>query len=302
MSTTANVPIVEGAAPPQPEPAKVTFLRSPVPPNPLGEGKFIRTAGCLIIGDEILNGKTHDKNSNTFAKFCFDLGIEVKRIEVVPDEEEDIIEAARRMVSLYDCVITSGGIGPTHDDITYSSLAAAFGQELVYNDECIKRMTEFSKARYDFTKQSEEQKTARLRMALFPKGGEVLFCNEDLWVPVVRLEGKLCIFPGIPRLFNEMLMGLAPYLPLPPSSERPFRHLIHTGRPESSIAPFLTELANRTKPEGIRVGSYPDFRVGVTVSLIGKDQARLRVLQEEVVKALDGTVVAEGKVGEEEKK
>lgn len=103
--------------------------------------------------------------------------------------------------------------------------------------------------------QSEEQKKARLQMALFPRSGEVLFVQENLWVPVVRMAGKVCILPGVPRLFTQLLEGLIPYLPFPPASERPFRHLIHTSRPESSIAPFLTELAKRTKEEGIRVVS-----------------------------------------------
>lgn len=84
------------------------FERSPVPKNPLGEGKYVSTAGCLIIGDEVLNGKTRDSNSNYFAKWCFDRGIEVRRIEVIPDDEDDIVEAARRMTSKYDFVITSG--------------------------------------------------------------------------------------------------------------------------------------------------------------------------------------------------
>lgn len=84
------------------------FERSPVPRNPLGEGNYVSTAGCLIIGDEVLNGKTKDSNSNYFAKWCFDRGIDVRRIEVIPDDEDDIAEAARRMTSKYDFVITSG--------------------------------------------------------------------------------------------------------------------------------------------------------------------------------------------------
>jgi molybdenum cofactor synthesis domain-containing protein len=124
------------------------FDRSPVPANPLGEGKFVSTAGCLIIGDEVLNGKTKDTNSNYFAKFCFDRGIDLKRIEVIPDDEDDIVEAARRMTSKYDFVITSGGIGPTPDDITYQSLAKAFdGEPLEYHDETLRRMQANLKAR-----------------------------------------------------------------------------------------------------------------------------------------------------------
>ncbi|KAL5514752.1 hypothetical protein ACEPAG_2068 [Sanghuangporus baumii] len=275
------------------------FEVSPIPPNPLGEGKWIKTAACLVIGDEILNGKTHDSNSNTFAKFCFENGIELKRIEVIADDEEEIIEASRRMVKNYDFVITSGGIGPTHDDISYQSLAAAFNQRLVHHDETLRRMREASKHRFDFSQQTEEQRIARERMALFPEKGEVLFVNSEIWVPVVRLEGKLCILPGIPGLFQRLLLHLTPYLPLPPPSERPFRHLIFTNEPESSIAPYLTSLQKRVKSEGVRVGSYPLFQKGVTVSLIGLDEARLRVIGEEVAKEIKGDVVAAARVGEE---
>jgi hypothetical protein len=84
------------------------FERSPVPKNPLGEGNYVSTAGCLIIGDEVLNGKTKDSNSNYFAKFCFDRGIDLKRIEVIADDVDEIVEAAQRMTSKYDFVITSG--------------------------------------------------------------------------------------------------------------------------------------------------------------------------------------------------
>ncbi|KAI0060034.1 hypothetical protein BV25DRAFT_1828469 [Artomyces pyxidatus] len=202
------------------------------------------------------------------------------------------------MVKKYDFVITSGGIGPTHDDITYGSLAKAFSQQLVHNAETLNRMVELSKHRPWIAQQSEEQKTARERMALFPERAEVLFVGKDIWVPVVRLEGKLCVFPGIPGLFQKMLDGLKPYLPLPPPSERPFRHQIFTLLPESSIAPYLTALQKRVQQEGVRVGSYPLFMKGVYVSLIGFNEERVRELGTEVANELQGKVVTEEEVKE----
>jgi len=280
-----------------------TFPLSPVPANPLGEGSYVKTAGICIIGDEILNGKTRDSNSNFAAKLLFDLGIELRRIEVIPDDEDEIVEMARTMVAKYDLVLISGGIGPTHDDITYASLAKAFDPkgELVHHDETLHRMSEMGKRRWDLSKQTEEQKTARMRMALFPvQGSEVLFVQEDLWVPVVRLQGKLCILPGIPRLFERLVEGLlSRYVSIPPSTSKPYRHLIHTKMPESSIAPFLTKLADRVKPEGIRVGSYPHFGVGVDVSLIGHDQSRLQELGKEVCEELKGEAIKQGRLGDE---
>jgi hypothetical protein len=99
---------------------KPTYPASPIPPNPSGEGNYIRRAAALIIGDEILNGKTRDSNSNFFARYCFEHGIDLKRVEVIPDNEDEIIEASRRLVQNYDFVITTGGIGPTHDGMKWS--------------------------------------------------------------------------------------------------------------------------------------------------------------------------------------
>ncbi|KAF5392696.1 hypothetical protein D9757_001004 [Collybiopsis confluens] len=252
------------------------FELSPIPSkNPLGEeGRCIRTAAALVIGDEILNGKTMDKNSNYFAKFCFERGIDLKRIEVIPDDQDEITEASRRLVDKYDFVITTGGIGPTHDDITYASLAHAFGQSLTYHSDTLRRLDEMNRYRAWVSKQTYQQREATKRMALFPDQAEVLFVCGDIWVPVVRLEGKLCIFPGIPTLFNKMLDGLSSYLPLPPASERPLRVQIFTELPESMIAPYLTSLHARLKKQkaDIQVGSYPVLGKGVFVSLIGRDR------------------------------
>ncbi|PCH37481.1 Molybdopterin binding protein [Wolfiporia cocos MD-104 SS10] len=286
-STVASKSAAEDAL----KPTEWNFPLSPVPDNPLGEGRYIKEAAALIIGDEILNGKTLDRNSNYFARFCFENGIDLKRIEVVPDEEGDIIEASRRLVDKYDFVITSGGIGPTHDDITYASLAKAFGQPLAHHAETLARMTAMSRHRADIMNQTAEQREARERMALFPVDAEALYIAPDIWVPVVRLAGKLCVFPGIPRLFQRMLDGLKPYLPLPPPHERPFRLQVFTSIPESSIAPYLTELQARTKAAGVRVGSYPLLQRGVYVSLIGKEEAAIRALAAEAAGALNGRVV-----------
>ncbi|KAF9467681.1 MoaB/Mog domain-containing protein [Collybia nuda] len=266
-------------SPPEATTSQATFPISPIPKNPLGEGRYIRTAAALIIGDEILNGKTLDRNSNYFARYCFEQGVELQRIEVISDDENQIIEASRRMVRNYDFVITSGGIGPTHDDITYASLAKSFNQSLIHHTETLKRMEAMSRTRkwnaQRNTQQNAEQRTAYQRMALFPENAEVIFVGTDIWVPVVRLEGKLCILPGIPTLFQRMLTGLTPFLPLPPVNERPMRIQVFTDRPESMIAPYLTTLQKEVKPNGIQIGSYPVMGKGVFVSLIGK-KARAR--------------------------
>ncbi|EKM56688.1 uncharacterized protein PHACADRAFT_253952 [Phanerochaete carnosa HHB-10118-sp] len=294
-TTGAVAPPAPDAPGPAGQEPKVTynFPVSDFPPNPLGEGRYIKTAAALVIGDEILNGKTLDRNSNYFARYCFEQGVELKRIEVIADDEDEIVEASRRMVKNYDFVITSGGIGPTHDDITYASLAKAFNQPLAHHTETLRRMDITSRNRADIKNQTEEQRVARERMALFPANAEVLYTSSEIWVPVVRLEGKLCIFPGIPRLFQRMLDGLTPYLPLPPPNERPCRQQVFTSKPESSIAPYLTELQGRTKEDGIRIGSYPLFQHGVYVSFIGYDRDVIRRLAEETAEALEGRLVSD---------
>ncbi|CAE6501328.1 unnamed protein product [Rhizoctonia solani] len=278
-----------------PPSAPVHLPVSPIP-VPDGNRKTVKTAACLIIGDEILNGKTHDSNSNYFAKFCFERGVALKRIEVIADVESEIIETSRRMVNNYDFIVTSGGIGPTHDDITYASLGAAFNTNLALHQPTLERMYEMSKHRPETLNQTQEQRTARERMALLPEGpgAEALFVCEDLWVPVLRLQGKLCVLPGVPSLFRKLLDGLVPYLALPHNSERSYRKMVLTQLPESNIAPYLTTLQALVKPEDIQVGSYPTVGKGVTVSLIGKDPERLTQLALEVAKEVSGVPVDPG--------
>ncbi|KAG6848601.1 hypothetical protein H0H93_015585 [Arthromyces matolae] len=285
------------------------FRVSPIPPNPLGEGRHIRTAAALVIGDEILNGKTLDRNSNFFARYCFEHGIELKRVEVIPDDELEIIEASRRMVKNYDFVITTGGIGPTHDDITYGCLAKSFHQPLVHHSETLRRMEALSRNRRLFTSANEQQREAARRMALFPRDAEVIFTGEDIWVPVVRLEGRLCIFPGIPSLFQRMLTSLTPYLPLPPKNERPLRIQVFTERPESNIAPYLSSLQQRLQKR-VQVGSYPVISKGVFVSLIGRDPCGenangtplfLADVAREVEKETGGHVVSDEEIAEKKR-
>lgn len=161
------------SGPPQQGELPALFEKTPVPKHG-PDAHMVRTAACLIIGDEVLNGKTHDSNSNTMAKLCFELGIEMKRVEVIPDDEETIVETVRRLSRTYDWVVTSGGIGPTPDDITYASLARAFHAEpLEYNQETIRRMDIGNKRRFGDVQVPEEVVTARRRMALFPSKAEV---------------------------------------------------------------------------------------------------------------------------------
>lgn len=270
----------------------------------------VRRIAAVIIGDEILNGKTLDTNSHQLASLSFSLGIQLGTVQVIPDDERSIVECLRRLCRVeeeYDMIITSGGIGPTHDDITYQSLAKVFDPkgEMEYDQETIRRMEVYNdhhpRSKRMITR-TEEQRLARRRMALFPKHHtEILFVQPHLWVPVVRLHHKIYILPGVPTLFQQLLQALLwHYIPLPPESEKPHRVTIQTTHPESIIAPILTDFSTRFRgggkvddrvggsQGGIKIGSYPNLITGqVTVSLIGSELDRLNVVADQIRLAFD---------------
>jgi len=263
--------------------------------------RTIHTAACLIIGDEVLGGKTVDTNSAYMAKWCFSLGINLKRVEVIEDDESEIVEAVRRMSDRYDFVVTSGGIGPTHDDITYQSIAKAFDLPLVLNQDAFERMKRLSKPRpnqphFDWDVDSPALQ-AKLRMVILPTdekrdpGQQFLFPHEELWVPVNVVNGNVHILPGVPRLFEKLLDGLKPSI-LPrlsdPEGKGLCRVLISTPLPESAVAGYLTQLAARVEPKGVKVGSYPRWEQNGTVTLVGRDQAYIESIVDEVVEGVQG--------------
>ncbi|GAB7361745.1 hypothetical protein MBLNU230_g1791t2 [Neophaeotheca triangularis] len=271
--------------------------------------RTINTAACLIIGDEVLGGKTVDTNSAWFAKYCFSLGINLKRVEVIADDEGEIIEAVRRMSTNYDFVVTSGGIGPTHDDITYQSIARAFDLPLVLHQKAFERMKRLSKPHPSQKNFSWDEDTpdrrAKLRMIelpydeKLPDEQQVVFAAEDLWVPINIVNGNVHIFPGIPRLFEKMLTGLKPAL-LPrltdPEGKGVHRILFSTPMAESAVAGYLTELSGKVEPKGIKVGSYPRWgKSRNTVTLVGRDKDFMESLVPEVEKAVEGNrITTEG--------
>ncbi|CAG8970830.1 hypothetical protein HYALB_00001618 [Hymenoscyphus albidus] len=260
--------------------------------------RMIHTAACLIIGDEVLGGKT---NSAFMAKFCFGLGMTLKRIEVIADDESEIIEAVRRMSNTYDFVVTSGGIGPTHDDITYQSIATAFSLPLILHPTVLSKMKKLSKphpSQVDFSWDVDSPaRRAKYRMielptdTSIPGSKQVIFPCDDLWVPVACVNGNVHILPGVPRLFERLLEGmrsiLLPRLQDPEKGMK--RILISTPMVESEVAGYLTELAGRVEGRGVKVGSYPRWgKKNNTVTLVGRDQEFLESLVDEVVKNVKG--------------
>jgi len=162
------------------------------------------TAALIVIGDEILSGRTKDVNIGATADFCTELGIELREVRVVTDIEEEIVAAVNAVRARYTYVFTTGGIGPTHDDITADAVAKAFGVALPINAEARAMLEE----RWKQT--GTEANEARLRMARIPEGGS-LIVNSVSAAPGFRI-GNVHVMAGVPKIMLAMLEAIAPTL------------------------------------------------------------------------------------------
>src|SRR3989304_1459301 len=156
-----------------------------------------RTAGIIIIGNEVLSGKTQDTNSHFLCQELRTLGVEVQRISVIPDEIELIGNEAASFSRQFDFVFTTGGVGPTHDDVTMAGIARGFGLKVIRHPELERRLRE---------RHGENINEARLRMAEVPEGAE-LVGEGSLYAAVVKL-GNIYIFPGIPKILYERFQAI----------------------------------------------------------------------------------------------
>lgn len=240
----------------------------------------------------MLNGKIKDTNSYEFTQKMFDLGVECKSVMVVPDEAEAIVQAVELM-SKYDFVVTSGGIGPTHDDITYESLAKAFKLPMALHEDTVQKMALLGKSKH----LEGPARDAQLRMATFPSGDlvSVLFLQQNLWVPVVGIQNKFYVLPGVPQLFRLLLDSLLVSLSDRIVRRSYIRYFVKTKLGESEMAPVLTKLQAKVGKD-VKIGSYPHMGHGFnTVSILGpeKDQATLRNAVDECVQLLQGQVITD---------
>ena len=223
------------------------------------------TAAVLVIGNEILSGRTKDANLPYLGKRLNDCGIRLMEARVVRDDEAEIVEAVNVLRARYDYLFTTGGIGPTHDDITAACIAKAFGRELIVNPEARQLLLDF----YGPEKLTE----ARLRMARTPEGA-VLVENEVSRAPGFRVD-NVFVFAGIPRVMQAMFEAVAGGL----EGGRPLVSRTLVARaPESSLAGPLGEAQERF-PD-VEMGSYP-FRdeTGFGAELV------LRALEPERIEA-----------------
>jgi molybdenum cofactor synthesis domain-containing protein len=219
------------------------------------------TAAMLVIGDEILSGRTRDANMHHLAGRLTDHGIDLKEARVVSDDREAIVSAVNALRHAFDHLFTSGGIGPTHDDITADAVGAAFGVPVDVRADA----RAILEAHY--RKQGTEMNAARMRMARIPEGA-VLIENPVSAAPGFSL-GNVHVMAGVPAIFEAMLAGLLPGL----SGGAPLvARNLRVDRAEGDIAGPLGEIA--TAYPDLSIGSYPfqkDGRFGANVVFRGTD-------------------------------
>jgi molybdenum cofactor synthesis domain-containing protein len=233
------------------------------------DGEVI-TAGLLVIGDEILSGRTKDKNIGYTAEYLTALGIDLKEVRVVPDEEPEIVAALNALRTRYTYVFTTGGIGPTHDDITADAVAKAFGAPIDYHPQAVEILT----ARLART--GGVMNEARMRMTRVPKGGELVL-NKVSAAPGFRI-GNVIVMAGIPQVMQAMLEYVTPQL------KTGAKMLSETVRADCREGDIGTELGAVAKANpDVIIGSYPfmDENRGANAHVVmrSRDPARLAAVK-----------------------
>lgn len=203
-----------------------------------------KSAAALIIGDEILTGKTLDLNTQTLARFLVSQGVQLCQTHTIADDIDTIASSVRTLATSYDLVFTSGGIGPTLDDRTYAGIARGFELEVRRHEETVHRM--------GAVQPEMKLNEARMRMALLPSPSEV-FWTEGLWVPLVCVVGKVYVLPGIPSLFQRMLESV-PVERFGGVRQR-VRRVVYCEMAEGDIAKVLDEADGEFGD--VAFGSYP---------------------------------------------
>ncbi len=204
----------------------------------------IVTAALMVIGDEILSGRTKDKNIGTVADTCTAVGIDLKEVRVVPDEEAEIVAALNALRGKYEYVFTTGGIGPTHDDITAECVAKAFGVPLDVHPDAVAILKE------RLLKTGGELNEARLRMARIPRGA-ALVANKISGAPGFWI-GNVITMAGIPSVMQAMLDEVLPKLK---TGAKLLSETIKADAKEGDVGTELGAIA-KAHPETI-IGSYP---------------------------------------------
>src|ERR1700744_5395573 len=219
----------------------------------------IITAALLVIGDEILSGRTKDKNIGYIAEYLTAIGIDLSEVRVVPDVEEEIVAALNALRKRYTYVFTTGGIGPTHDDITADCVAKAFGVTIDHDPRAVAIMEE------RFRQTGSEMNEARMRMARIPAGAELVL-NKVSAAPGFWI-GNVIVMAGVPSIMQVMLDYVAPKLK---TGVKMLSDSVRADCREGDIGTELGEIAK--KHPDVVIGSYPfmdEKRGGKTKGVVG---------------------------------
>ena len=228
-------------------------------------------AGIIIIGNEVLSGRTKDMNTSTISIWLNSLGIEVKEVRIIPDDEKTIIDTVNELRKKFNYIFTTGGIGPTHDDITAESISNAFNLEYGFHKEAFSILENYYKPG-EFTE-------GRQKMAKMPTSAK-LIVNPSSGAPGFYVENVFCL-PGVPSILKSMLGGLNNILV---GGDPVLSKTLNLRTVESEIAKSLTNVQNNNTE--VEIGSYPFFRagkLGVSIVLRSTDQKKIDLCNEQIL-------------------
>lgn len=236
----------------------------------------VPTAAILVIGDEILSGKTADQNAQLLIGELRELGVALRRILVIPDDIEEVAASVRELAAHFDYVFTSGGVGPTHDDVTIAGIAQAFDVPVVRQPDLADRLNKH------FGERPGGLDEAKLRMAAVPEGAELIETGEMRW-PILVMR-NVFILPGVPELFRKKFLAIRERFRVAPFYAR----ALYTLEDEFDIAAKLSAVAEAHLL--VAIGSYPNFSseaYRVKLTLESKDAAALAAAVEALLPQLD---------------
>jgi molybdenum cofactor synthesis domain-containing protein len=229
-------------------------------------------AAILIIGNEILSGRTQDTNTGTLALWLNTIGVKVSEVRVIPDIEQVIIETLNTLRKNFNYVFTTGGIGPTHDDITAESVSKAFGVNYKIHKEAFKILESYYKP--------GEFNEGRQKMVWMPENAELIL-NPTSGAPGFSFENVFCL-PGVPSILKSMLGGIKNKIV---GGEPILSQTISLRTVESEIANSLTKVQDNNKD--VEIGSYPFFqagKLGVSIVIRSEDQSKIDNCNSQILK------------------
>ena len=229
-------------------------------------------AGIIIIGNEVLSGRTKDINTSSIALWLNPLGIHVKEVRVIADDENTIIDTVNVFRKKFNYVFTTGGIGPTHDDITAKSISKAFNLNYEMHHEAFNILEKYYKP--------GEFNEGRQRMAMMPSKANLIY-NPTSGAPGFFVENVFCL-PGVPSILQSMLSGINAKIS---GGKKLLTKTINLRTVESEIAKPLKEVQDNN--EEVEIGSYPFFRagkVGVSIVLRSEEESKISICNEQILK------------------